>query len=448
MDVSRNKVQGDKPELAATEPSNRRLRIALCPPELEPMRQAMMGGRPEATYLIQAYVANGLTSLGHQITFVIPHNLNDVVCTDDMTVLESAPRTWTASRWFEIIEKAVWRVQRWLRVPYLNVFLNYRLYDACMHCLPGHDVVYERNGLYRFGVARACQRLKIPYVLYFEADDILEHDYMGKPITGLLRRRAKETAQYNLDTADCVVCVSEPLKKHLISQWGVSPEKVVVFSNVADVNRFRPDPAARNEVRAMLGIGNAPLAVFVGNFYEWHDVTTLLQAFATLRGTLPDARLVLVGDGDRRQAMAQQAGELSLDDAVHFTGLLPHDEVPRYLAAADVAVVPYPPLGDDLWLSPLKLFEYMAAGTAVIASAVGQLTTVIQDGQNGLLTPPGDVSALAAALQRLLQDSALRAQLSSQARQDAVQKHSWEHYLSRLERLFSSVISRQPVDQV
>ncbi|HRQ40431.1 MAG TPA: glycosyltransferase family 4 protein [Chloroflexota bacterium] len=408
----------------------------------------MDGGRPEATYIIQAYIARGLKNLGHRVTFVVPHYLDRVVCTDDLSELALAPRTWSSSRWFGFLEKAAWHVQRWLHVPYLNVFLNLRLYDACMQCLPGCDVVYERNGLYKNGVAKACKRLKIPYVLYFEADDILEHDYMGKPITGLLRWRAKVTAQDNLDAANCIICVSEPAKKHLVSQWHVPPEKVVVFPNVADVHRFRPDPVARAEVRAALGLGDAPLAIFVGNFYEWHDVSTLLEALAALREKMPEVHLVLVGDGDRRQAMERRANELGLDGAVHFTGLLPHEEVPRFLAAADVAVVPYPALGEDLWLSPLKLYEYMAAGTAVIASAVGQLTTVIQDGQNGLLVPPGDVSAMASALQRLLQDPAFCAQLGHQARQDAEQKHSWEHYLSRLERLFSAFIVGQPVDQI
>lgn len=428
--------------------STQSLRIVMCPPELEPLRQAMSGGRPDATYIIQGYVAKGLKSFGHQVTFIIPHFLDKVVCTDDLRELELAPRSWSGSRWFSLLEKATWRIQRWLRVPYLNVFLNYRLYDACIHCLPGYDIVYERNGLYRNGVARACKRLKIPYVLYFEADDILEHDYMGKPITGLLRWRAKAAAQFNLNTADCIICVSEPAKKHLVSQWHVSPEKVVVFSNVADVHRFRPDPVARAEVRAALGLGDEPLAIFVGNFFEWHDVTTLLKALALLQEKMPEVHLVLVGDGDRRQAMEQLAKELGLEQVVHFTGLLPHEQVPRFLAAADVAVVPYPPLGEDLWLSPLKLYEYMAAGTAVIASAVGQLPEVIQNGQNGLLAPPGDVSAMALALQQLLQDPALCARLGRQARQDAEQKHSWENYLSRLERLFMALITGQPVDQI
>jgi glycosyltransferase involved in cell wall biosynthesis len=428
--------------------SSDRLRIAICPPELQPLRQMLRGEPTNATYIIQGYIARGLPARGHNLTFVVPANLRDTVYGCDIKQLKVAPRTWSNSGWFNMASKVTWQMQRWLGVPYLNYFSNYRLYDACLQCLPGHDVVYERNGIYKVGVAMACKRLKLPYVLYFEADDIQEYDIMGEPLTGLLRWRAGQAIRYNLDAADCVICVSEPLKAHLTTAWQVPAEKIVVFPNVADVQRFRPAAETRAEVRTVLGLAANPLLIFVGNFYEWHDVTTLLAAFAQTLAAYPEARLILVGDGSRRQAMMQYATELGLDHAVQFTGLIPHDEVPRYLAAADLAVVPYPPLQTDLWLSPLKLFEYMASGLAVIASAVGQLPDVIQEGRNGLLVPPGDVPATAAAMQRLLDEPNLRSQLGRQARQDAVEKHSWEHYLSRLEQIFAAVIAGHPVHSI
>ena len=188
-----------------------------------------------------------------------------------------------------------------------------------------------------------------------------------------------------------------------------------------------------------------PLVIFVGNFFQWHDVSTLLDAFVSVIGSHPDARLLLVGDGERRDEMMRRATRLGLDQVVRFMGLVPHLDVPRYMAAADIAVVPYPPMQQEMWLSPLKLFEYMASSKAVVASAVGQITEVIQHGRNGLLVPPGDPSALAGALVDLIGDAHRRSQLGGQAREDAERMYSWENYLSRLERVFSAVISRQPV---
>ncbi len=90
----------------------------------------------------------------------------------------------------------------------------------------------------------------------------------------------------------------------------------------------------------------------------------------------------------------------------------------------------------EMWLSPMKLFEYMASGKAVVASAMGQVRDVVKDGENGLLVPPGDETALADAVNRLIEDVSLRERLGMQAREDAVRYHSWEQYLSRLEAVF------------
>ena len=90
----------------------------------------------------------------------------------------------------------------------------------------------------------------------------------------------------------------------------------------------------------------------------------------------------------------------------------------------------------------------MASGTAAVASRIGHLAEVVNDGQNGLLFPSGDTAALTAALERLLGDTDLRLNLGRQAREDAVQKYSWDYYLARLEQVFNAVIAGQPVSGI
>jgi glycosyltransferase involved in cell wall biosynthesis len=278
----------------------------------------------------------------------------------------------------------------------------------------------------------------------FDADQIAEHDFMGKPITGMLRWRAQRLLRYNLRAARCVICVSEPARDGLIERWHVPPAKVVVFPNAVDTGRFCPTPETRSHVRTDLGLGEGPLAIFVGNFYEWHDVATLLEAFAQVLGTQPDARLLLVGDGPSREAMQLRAADLGLAGATRFAGLVPHALVPRLVAASDVAVAPVPPMSRDSWLSPMKLFEYMASGVGIVASRAGQLASVLDDGRNGLLVSPGDASGMGAAIVRLMQDEPLRTRLGAQARVDAVERHSWERYVSRLERLYAALAAGDP----
>ena len=221
-------------------------------------------------------------------------------------------------------------------MPYMNVFSNYCLFDACLQCFPGHDIVHERNGLYKMGVAMACKRLKLPYILFFDADDLFELDYLGKPVTGILRWRAKQIIEYTLKTADMIICVSQVSKTRLINVWHVPPEKVEVFPNCVDVDRYRPYPERRMEIRDELGLGDRPVIIYVGSFYRWHDVSTLLNAFCRVLSLQPDAFLLLVGNGDMRQALEKLASDLRIEHAVKFTGRVPHPEIPYLLGAADI----------------------------------------------------------------------------------------------------------------
>lgn len=420
--------------------NSRELQIAFCLPEVNWLVQMGSANITEAACIQQQYIANGLTKRGHSLTFIAPFDEHKTVYTNDLNVLTTAPQTWSDSRWFDLSSKGIWRVQQWFQVPYLNVFSNYRRYDACLQCLPGHDVVYERIGIYNNGVARACRKLDLPYVLFFDADQLAELDFMGAPITGLLRRRAENIVHYNLRTACRVICVSKSARDLLITRWDVPEEKLVIFQNSVDVDRFQPNLEREIEIRASFGVESNPLIIFVGNFYQWHDVETLLVAFAELLIDYPNIRLVLVGDGPQRQAIMTKAAEAGIDFAVHFTGLVAHAEVPFLIAAADIAVAPVPPMINELWLSPMKLFEYMASGTAVVASDIGQLAEVIQDGKNGLLVPPGDVSAMKKALETLLENPDLCNRLAVQAREDVVLNHSWDAYSASLEHLFVEIV--------
>jgi len=410
--------------------------------------EAMRGASAEAAHIQQASIATGLEARGHALTYVGPRGLDEVEYAAGTWEPETMSRTWSATRWFDLASRVAWRGQRWLRLPYLNVFSNYRRLDACLRILPGHDVVHERNGLYNLGVAKVCRRLRLPYVLFFDADQIAEQDFMGIPLTGLLRWRAEHVLRQNLLAARCVVCVSEPARASLIQTRHVPAEKVVVFPNAVDVTRFRPSPDARAEIRTELGLGDRPVTIFVGNFYHWHDVATLLDAYARVLTHHPDASLILVGDGPTREAMMKRAAELGIGQAVRFIGSVSHRAVPRFLAAADVALAPVPVMKRDSWLSPMKVFEYLASGLAVIASRTGQIGSVIENDRNGLLVTPGDTMMLAGALSRIIEDRALRVRLGAQARADAIEKHSWGQYVRRLERLYDAVIAGAPVDQI
>jgi glycosyltransferase involved in cell wall biosynthesis len=410
-------------------------KIAYCLPVFRPTDTT------DTSILLQYILMEKLKVAGHTITLVAPKDLSDVICTGDPQKPQLVIRTWSRASWYKFTSKVVWQLQQWFGIPYLNFFSNLNLYDACLRCLPAYDIVQERIGLYKMGVAMACRRLNLPYIVFFDSDEILEHDLFGTPIKGVLRWRAAQAIRYNLTTASAVVCVSELAKTHLVSCWGVPRERIEVFPNAVDVNRFYPRPEERDEVRSRLGAGDNPLVVFVGSFFPYQDIRGLLDAYARVWVDCPQARLLLVGEGDQYAEMVKYASSLGLDGSITFTGFLPHSEIPSILSAADIAVAPYARISDENFLgSSMKLVEYMASGLAVIASDNGQINDVIKDGVNGLLVPAGDANALAQALIRLIQDPEYCQKLSIQARQDILREYSWDTYISRLEILYEEVI--------
>jgi len=419
----------------AIPPLGNRYRIAYCLPVFRP------SDTTDTSILLQNLIMEKLKARGYALTLVAPKDMEDVICTVDLTDPKLVERTWSKTGWFNLASRATWHLQRWLGIPYLNVFANLRLYDAGLQCLPGHDIIQERIGLYKMGIAMACKHLNLPYILFFDSDEILEHDLFGTPIKGLLLRRASQAIRYNLANAARILCVSTLAKTHLVNSWQIPNEKIEVFPNAVDVQRFCPDPGSRAEIKARLGIGEAPMLLFVGSFFPYQDIRTLLDGFARVVMDYPQARLVLVGEGEQYKEMVQYAGGLGLNGSVIFTGFLRHTDIPSMMSAADIAIASYIRIKAEKFLgSSMKLVEYMSSGTAVIASDNGQISEVIQDGFNGILVPASDVNALENAMKRLIGDSQFRQTLGQQARKDAMQRFSWDTYISRLESIYASVI--------
>ena len=157
----------------------------------------------------------------------------------------------------------------------------------------------------------------------------------------------------------------------------------------------------------------------------------LADAFARVHAQDAGARLLIVGDGPERATLEATLLDRRIRDAVHFTGAVNPDEIPGWLASMHVAVAPYPAL-ENFYFSPLKLFEYLAAGLPTIASRVGQVTEFLRDGETGLLVPPGDAKALASALLRLRADTALCARLGANGRATIERGHTWDAVVERL----------------
>jgi glycosyltransferase involved in cell wall biosynthesis len=373
----------------------------------------------------------------------IPRLFEDVQSFENATDASSGL---TGTPFFRGIEGGMRRLQGELGIPYFAFFDSYRFKEACSRLLSEFDICHEHNGLFCGGSAWACSRVGFPYVLTFSADPILELDLVGRPLKGIHAWVAREEAKFTYNTAQRIICVSDPAKQHLVDMWRVNPEKISVMSNGVDLTLFgaQYDPSP---VRSNYGLEGSPVVSFVGGFQPWHGIDLLVESFARILQEFPNCKLLLVGDGPDRINIERKIEELGISPNVIITGLVPQIQVPKILSTVDVAVIPYPELPKELWFSPLKLYEYMAAGKAIVASRSGQIADVIQDEYNGVLVKPGDVIGLADNIIKLLNNPDQRDWLGNNARQQAVERHSWEGYIRKLIELYQGVLARPlPID--
>ncbi|HLA98780.1 MAG TPA: glycosyltransferase family 4 protein [Anaerolineales bacterium] len=403
---------------------------------------------PHAAQVHIYYTMRGLQRAGHQVTLLALQG-RQVLCTQDLQVFKSDDLSaghfgqlgWSGTVFFRRFESGVRRLQSVFHLPYLALFDSYRMAEAASINLKGFNLIHERLNLLSLGGAWASRKLGIPFVLEVNADLLEQRKFKGIQEKGLRRLFAAWATRMCFRTAAKVICISVRLKEHLKDNWNIEASKLAVLPCAADVEAFRPGYNS-GLVRQGLGLTNEPVVIWVGGFYPWHDLSLLLESFAQVLQKRPDARLVLVGDGQTRPSVAHMVMNNGLRHAVIMTGAIAHTNVPELLSIADVAVVPSAPATASLGGTgtPLKLFEYMAAGKAILATALNEAAEVIQDGHNGLLVEGGDVNGFTEAMLTLLNDPVERGRLGQNARQQAVKQHSWEQYTRKLEEIYLDVL--------
>jgi glycosyltransferase involved in cell wall biosynthesis len=235
--------------------------------------------------------------------------------------------------------------------------------------------------------------------------------------------------QLNLQAATRIFVVSDVERRNL-ERRGVAADKIVFNPNGVDTELFRPGVGGA-EKRLTFGFKPNDVVVgFVGTFGPWHGVLELAEAVRAIPGHLP-VRFLMVGTG----SLHGEVQRLLQDDRrVVLTGPVGHLEVPALLDACDVLVSPHVPLADgsEFFGSPTKLFEYMAMGKGIVASRLGQIGEVLKAEETAILVEPGNVGALANAMERLATSAELRTRLGKNARDVAVEKHTWKHNAQRV----------------
>ncbi len=263
------------------------------------------------------------------------------------------------------------------------------------------------------------------------------------PYPALWKRLFNWQERWLAQHAGAVTVVSRTLQTQAWG-FGVDPARVIYLPNGPDAHlrqQARVSSEERAAVRAQLGVGDAPFALYLGHIPHGTDLDLALEALARISDRLPEARLVIAGVGDGLPNLQSLAHHLGLGDRVIFPGWIAHHQAHAYVAAADVAVNPYRDTLINRSKCAGKVILAMAMGKAVVTSRLGENLEYIQDGRSGLLAEPGDASDLARGLLAVLSDQALAAELGRNAQRRIWEKFDWDARIGDVERAYQVAIA-------
>lgn len=286
------------------------------------------------------------------------------------------------------------------------------------------DFIYERHNLFLPSGVWAARKFGIPLIIEVNAplsDERISHGQLS------LKRLARWIESYTWQKADAVITVTDVLKE-IVKGRGVAPQQIHVMHNavvLADYNSMsnRSGDSARH-----ITIG------FIGYVRTWHQLDRVIEVLA--RTNMDNWRLIIAGDGPALISLKKQARALGIANRVIFTGVIARADIPAFLHTIDIALQP----GGTPYASPLKLFEYMAAGCAIIAVDQPNIREILQNGENALLVDAENDRAIKDAIMRLLKSDHLRTQLGAAAKRRIVdQPYTWDHNAQRTIDIFEQL---------
>jgi glycosyltransferase involved in cell wall biosynthesis len=290
------------------------------------------------------------------------------------------------------------------------------------------SLIYQRGSMNNMSGALLSVMLDVPLIL--ECNNSLKWEAKNwQKSRFVLTENVCEGI--NFLVAFKVTVVSDILKRSLVAA-GVPERKVIVNPNGVDPVRFSSDldcPRLREAYpRARHFVG------FIGIFGQWHGVLTLAAAVKHVISECPDVQFLIIGDGQLKARMIEILKADGVLDHVSFTGVVAHGEAPNYLSICDVLVSPHEDMedGSPFFGSPTKIFEYMAMGKGIVASRVGQLGEILENGVNAILVEQKNPKALADGIVTLVREPELRTAIGRQAREKVLTQFTWEQNFRRV----------------
>ncbi len=294
--------------------------------------------------------------------------------------------------------------------------------------------VYQRYALYNYSGLQLALSRNIPFILEYNGSEI----WMNRNWSAALKYEilAEKIELLNLNAANVVVVVSQPLKEDLVNR-GVNAAKILVNPNGVDPEVYSPEVDG-SDIRRKHNLEDKTVIGFIGTFGKWHGAEILARAYGLLIKTYPDYRrttqLLMIGNGVTMPQVKKEIEYFNYTDNVTLTGIVPQEEGPAHLAACNLLASPHVPNldGTPFFGSPTKLFEYMAMGKGIIASDLEQIGEVLEHDHTAWMVKPGDAESLMLGLKTMIDNPEIGKRLGEAARREVVAKYTWKDHTKKI----------------
>jgi len=245
--------------------------------------------------------------------------------------------------------------------------------------------------------------------------------YEAHEIFSLKNKKLYKIEKNLLNTSDLIICITERLKKEILTNFQIDSQKIHVI----------PD-AVRDD---WLNIKNEKeeYIFYAGSLKKWKGVDVLIKAMKYL----PGEKLLIAGNGEEFSNLQNMVKKENLQDRIKFLGYIPHTEIPKFLSKAKILVLPNVEEDTSVFTSPLKLFEYMAAGKPIVASDIPSLREILKHEENAYLVKPRNPIVLAEGIKKVLYDKKLRRKISLKAKEE-VKKYTYSIRAQKIKKLIEN----------
>ncbi|MGD2119957.1 MAG: glycosyltransferase, exosortase A system-associated [Chromatiales bacterium] len=330
-------------------------------------------------------------------------------------------------------------------IPILNQLaiipvLRRRIREAIETFRP--DIVHAHSpALNGVAAIQASRKYGIPSVYEvrgFWEDAAVSHGTSKE--NGLRYKFTRGMETWALKHADAVTCICQGLYDDIHSR-GIATDKMTIIPNAVDTSQFPPRLEKDEALATELGLQDKKVVGFLGSFYHYEGLNLLIDALPVLQAQDPTYHVLLVGGGPMEHDLKQQVQQLGLDQAVTFTGRVPHEEISRYYSLVDVLAYPRLSMRITELVTPLKPLEAMAQRRLFVASDVGGHRELVRDGETGILHKADDAQDLAKQIIRLMDNPQLWPQLQENGRHYVDSERTWKNSVANYQQVYPKLLN-------